>query len=148
MNLENIFREADEVIKKASAQTTPSQEQTKEASVNDEVSNLAQEVIRGSFDEQPAAKTAAPQSTMTPMEKVAHSMAIVDTLLNLSNMAKLEKIAEVAKENGYTDAQVGEYIEKKASQMEFNSVAALIKDNFEGLESEKTAGIRRSLGKS
>lgn len=147
MNLNDIFKEADEVITKhAKDNKASSSTQTKTASVDPEVATLAQEVLKGSYDQATASeKIASPK--LTNMEKIAHSMAVVDTLINLSGMAKLEKTAQVALDSGYSEEQVADYIEKKASTMEFVSVAALIKDNFEGVESEKTAGIRQSLGK-
>lgn len=147
MNINDIFKEADALIKKASA-TERELPVTKTASINREVSDLAKEILDGDHDfadVAPMNKVATQE--MTPMEKAAHSMAIVDTLLNLSSMAKLEKIAQVAEEQGYSEKQIGQYLEKKAQELPLMSVAALIKENFEGGESEKTAGIRGSLGK-
>lgn len=145
MNINDIFNEADEVIKKASSQKKTVE---KTASVNDEVTDLAQAVLKGKFDmTAPQGTEKIAESQMTPMEKIAHSMAIVDTLLNLSSLAKLEKIAQVAQEQGYSPNQINQYIEKKASEIELVSVAALIKDNFDGMESEKTASINKFIGK-
>ena len=149
MNFNHILQEADAILEKhasPSKETTSAKENVKTASADPEAVTLAEELLKGQYDFNPGIEKVA-TSQMTAMEKIAHSMAIVDTLLNISELAKLEKTAQVAEESGYSAQQISEYIEKKASEMKLVSVGALIKDNFEGFESEKTAGVSRMLGK-
>lgn len=57
--------------------------------------------------------------------KIAHAFAIVDTVINLEEMAKVAFFEEKAKEAGFSDGKVSEYIEKKASP-KFVSALSLV----------------------
>jgi len=127
MNIKDIFNEADSIIKKASAKA-PEKSQVKTASIDPEIGALADGILNGKFETRPEPvlykKTASVE--MSPMEKIAHSVAIVDTLLNIAKMQELEKFASIAEERGYTPEQIKGYLEKRASEMELLSVAPLL----------------------
>lgn len=56
--------------------------------------------------------------------KIAEAIAIVDTLINLEELVKIAHLEEKAKAAGYTEDQVTEFIEKKASP-KFVSVTSM-----------------------
>lgn len=48
-------------------------------------------------------------------EKVAHAIALVDTLVNMPTLMKVAEFEANAKAAGFTDAQIAEQLEKTAS---------------------------------
>lgn len=54
-------------------------------------------------------------------EKIAHSIAVVDTLLNLETLSKLAAFEDLAAEKGYSEEQMAKFFEKKA-EVKFRSV--------------------------
>jgi len=90
----------------------------KTASVKeDDVFKLAEE-LRAS--ELPAADE---DYSMT--EKIAHAVAIVDTLINLPELVRVAGFEKKAKESGFTNEQICGLFEKKAS-VKFKSVLDMI----------------------
>lgn len=57
--------------------------------------------------------------------KIAEAIAIVDTLINLEQIVKVAYFEGQAKEAGFNEAQIADYIEKKASP-KFTSVMSMI----------------------
>ena len=50
----------------------------------------------------------------TPFEKVAHALAIVETLMNIEQLQKVAAFEKTATERGFTPEQIAEFIEKQA----------------------------------
>lgn len=63
----------------------------------------------------------ADEIDFTLREKVAHAIALVDTLLNLPTLQKVAEFEESARAAGYTSAQIQAELEKTAS-IKFRSV--------------------------
>ncbi len=51
----------------------------------------------------------------TPIEKIAHACAIVETVLDMQSEIRQQKIASAALEQGFSQEEVEEYMEKNAS---------------------------------
>lgn len=128
MNINDIFKQADEVIKTASKKAAKEVTKTASVHVDSEVSQLAEAILNDKMDYTPPAPTRQKVASreMTNMEKIAHSVAIVDTLLNIAKFQELEKLASVAEERGYSKEEIQTYIEKKAMDMEILSVAPML----------------------
>lgn len=107
-DLNALLMEADQLI------------ETKLASVKvieeDEISKLAAQLTSTSSEE-------VKDYTLT--EKLASSIAIVDTLLNLDQLVKIAAFEQKAKESGIDEEKVAEYFEKNAAP-QFRSVLDLL----------------------
>lgn len=57
--------------------------------------------------------------------KIAEAIAIVDTLINLEELVKVAHLEAKAKEAGFTEDQVADFLEKKAGT-KFVSVTSMI----------------------
>jgi len=57
--------------------------------------------------------------------KIAEAIAIVDTLINLEEIVRVAHFEGQAKTAGFNDAQISEYVEKKASP-KYVSVVSMI----------------------
>ena len=51
----------------------------------------------------------------TPLEKIAHACAIIETVLDVQSEVRQQKVAQAALENGFSQEEVNEYMEKNAS---------------------------------
>lgn len=113
MKLEDLIREADSVIEKKAAKvaSTPTVEPS------DDVMKLAQMLLSDEEVKTAQTKTASTVKEATPFEKIAHAIAIVETLVNIEELQKLASFEEQAKSKGFSDAQVEEFIEKKAAAL-------------------------------
>lgn len=69
-------------------------------------------------------QVAEPEATSLTV-KIAEAIAIVDTLINLEQIIKVAHFEGQAKEAGYNDDQIADFIEKKASP-KFVSVVSMI----------------------
>lgn len=100
-SLDALLSEADAIIETKLASKKPEPR-------DDDIFKLAED-LKGS---KPAADE---EMCLTLTEKIAHSIAIVDTLLNLDTLVKMAQFESKAKESGFSDGQISEYFEKKAS---------------------------------
>ncbi len=108
MRLDQLIAQADEVIEKRASKQEPP---VTAASDHDEVVKLA------SFLEnmEPGHATSEPSPfEMNFVEKLACSVAMVEALNNFEEFQKIAEFQEQALASGYTQAQVDEFLEKKA----------------------------------
>ena len=151
-SLDSIFAEADQIIAdKANAAPSESEKTASVADLNLDASmSLTEEILAGDhdlknkLDASSQTKVASEQTDegFTAMEKIAHAVAIVDTLLNITELQKLEKVASVAQDKGFSESDVDAYIEKKASEMDMMSIAPLLGLSVFGMEKEGAATKR------
>lgn len=107
-NLGDLIREADELVSVKTASVKPKAQE-------DDVFKLAEELV----GKQPPELT---ENDFNMTEKIAHSVAMVETLINMPLLMKVAEFEKKAKESGYTPAQIAEYFEKNAS-LNFVSIA-------------------------
>lgn len=105
--LDTLLKEADELI---SSKLQTSSKVTQD----DDIFKLAEEL-------KTSTQGAAEVEAFSLIEKIAHSVAIVDTLLNLETLSKIAALEEKAKEAGFSEGQISDFFEKKASP-KFKSV--------------------------
>lgn len=104
-SLNSLLTEADSIIESRLSSKAPA--------VQDDIFKLAEELKASSVKND--------DLDLTLTEKIAHSIAIVDTLLNLEALTKMASFEEKAKESGFSEEQISEFFEKKAS-IKFRSV--------------------------
>lgn len=107
-SLGDLIKDADEIISSKVAAAKP---EIKE----DDIFKLAEEL-------RSEPKPALTEDDYTLTEKIAHSVAMVETLINMPILMKVAEFEKVAKEGGYTPAQIEEYFAKKDS-LGFVSIA-------------------------
>lgn len=109
-NLDELLSEAESIIeKKAEAKQRPTSSQSES---DKEVAKLANLLVNdGMFTEVPIEV-----DRESLVEKVAHSLAIVQTLANAEHLAKIAEFHERAVASGYTDEQIFPVIEKIAKK--------------------------------
>lgn len=136
--IDDIINSVDELIEKRAGQKPKeAHSSTKTASEMDsEVRSLAEEIFKGSLDqkEDPVKVASAPGSDLA---KIAHAVAIVDTLLNLEELCKVESFAKTASARGIPESEIEAFLNKRAEDIEFVSVAPSI---GLGLEKEAAPG--------
>jgi len=115
-SISSIIEDADKIISTKIAETTP-------AVQDDDVFKLAEELVKGAADR--GIQEVRSEDDYSFTEKVAHAVAIVDTILNLQEIEKIAAFTKEAKNKGFSDKQVSEYFEKKAS-VNFRSVLEII----------------------
>jgi len=105
--LDTLLSEADAFIETKLAKAKPEQK--------DDIFKLAEELKTSgrTLDEDDV--------TFSLTEKIAHSVAVVDTLLNLETLCKMAAFESQAKESGYSEDQLSKFFEKKAA-VKFKSV--------------------------
>lgn len=116
--IDQLLNEADEILEKRASDADASQEKTASQNRSDEdedIFKLAEDLRNAqqktaSDEEQPS-----PELNMNLSEKIAHSMAIVDTIVNLPLLSQLSEFEKKAQEKGYSEEQIAEYSEKIAS---------------------------------
>lgn len=108
--ISDFIAEADEIISIKTAAKKPAPQQ-------DDIFKLAEELTH------PQHELDADDYSLT--EKIAHSIALVDTLINLPELVKIANFESKAKESGYSSEQISELFEKKAS-IKFKSVLDMI----------------------
>ena len=106
-SLGDLIRDADEIITVKTASVKPQ--------VQDDIFKLAGELVE---DRAPALT----EDDFSMAEKIAHSVALVETLINMPTLKKVAEFEKKAKESGYTPEQITEYFEKNAS-LNFVSIA-------------------------
>lgn len=110
-SISDLISEADEIlaIKTASEQKPVAQ---------DDIYKLASDLKK-------TAKQEESSDDLTVTEKIAHAVAIVDTLLNLAEMKKIADFEKKAQDAGYPEEKVSSFFEKRAS-VNFRSVLDMI----------------------
>lgn len=103
-----LLAEADEMIEKNAAATSTKKAAAQPAEESVEV--LAERLLKlgGQAD-------TAEDPGLLP--KLAHAIAVVDTLLNLPTLAKVAALEEKAREAGHSDEAIAAYFEKNASAL-------------------------------
>jgi hypothetical protein len=101
-SIEDYLNEANDIIEKrasAPAQKPPS---------DDEIVKLADILTAQEAPPPP------PQLELTLFEKVAYSMAIIDTVRHIEEFQKIDAFEKTARERGFSDEQVAQFLEKRA----------------------------------
>jgi hypothetical protein len=111
-SISELLKDADELITKKIASVS--------APTEDDVVKLANELRSV-----PANQEVPADDIFTLTEKLAHAAALLDTLINAQELAKIASFEASAKEKGYTPEQISEFFEKRAS-VSFRSVTELI----------------------
>jgi hypothetical protein len=109
-SVSTLLNEAGKLLEKTAAA-----EKTKAST--DDVIKIAQQLREGTKQEHLDGL-----SDESLAVKIAHAFAIVDTVINLEELIKVAHFDAQAREAGYSEEKVAEYIEKKASP---NFVSAL-----------------------
>jgi hypothetical protein len=97
---------------------------TKVASAEDQDDDpvkLAERLVRASHRVE-REKLASPVEPESLLFKVAESLAITDTLLNLETFAQVAELEKKAREAGHSDEQIEAFLEKSASALPLVSV--------------------------
>lgn len=113
MRLDQLLAEADSIIeKRASAKPTPNTAPA--AALDEETVKLASYLENFGETGEPQAE---PPFEMTFSEKLASAVAIVEAINNYEEFCKVAQFREKALGSGYTEAQVDEFLEKRALQV-------------------------------
>lgn len=116
-SINDILREADDIVAARTSEKTASAAKSTPSYSDEDIFKLAE------------ALTAPEESTINTLtEKVAASIALVDTLLNLDTLIKIAHFEKAAKEKGYSEEKVAEFLEKQASEgaAKFKSVVKML----------------------
>jgi hypothetical protein len=117
--LSEIIRDTDEIVSRRVSEKTasPSQDEL----TDDDVFKLAEQIRKA--PSVPTEKKASQNEDLefTMREKIAHAVALVDTLLNLPTLIKVAQFEDSAKAQGYSDAEITAQLEKTAG-IQFRSV--------------------------
>jgi hypothetical protein len=115
-SINSIIEDADKIInsKVASGPALPQ---------DDDIFKLASNLTKGT-------SAGLSEDDFTLTEKIAHAIAVVDTILNIPAMAKIANFTKVAQDQGYTEGQISEFFEKNSS-VEFRSVFDLLTKGVE-----------------
>lgn len=117
--LSDIIRDTDEILTRRSAGAEKSA--SEEALGDEDIFKLAEQIKRP--PEAPAAVKQAEDKDVdfTLREKVAHAIALVDTLFNLPTLTKVAEFEDRARAGGYSDAEISAQLEKTAG-IKFRSI--------------------------
>lgn len=113
MNLNDLIREADTIIEKKASKNKPAVQTFDD---EDEISKLAALMV-GDDQLAPKQEKVASAIVETPFEKIAHAIAIVETLINIEELQKLASFEDQARDKGFSETQIEEFIEKRASAL-------------------------------
>ena len=105
-SLDALLSEADAIIETKLAQVKPE--------LKDDIFKLAEELTS-------SGRVSNEEIALSLTEKIAHSIAVVDTLLNLETLSKMATFEDKAVASGYSEAQLSKFFEKKAG-VKFRSV--------------------------
>ena len=94
ISLDQLLSEADELIEKNASQR-PSIE-------DEDIFKLAEKIQE---EDQPLVET--------PFEKIAHAVAIIETVQAINKIKELESFEKTAKENGYSEQEIDKYLSDK-----------------------------------
>ena len=137
-SLEQLISDADQIIEKRAAAPKA------QAAVDDgEVVKLASLL---------AAKDAPQADTfqMTMLEKVAHSIAIVETIQQLEQLEKIAKFEEGCRGKGFSEDQINAFLEKRGFKEVSKYVVPAGLAGLAGLayghHKGKEKGYRKALG--
>lgn len=106
-SIDELIREADVIIEKRASKKS---EVDTVLPADDDVVKLAALLVE---DVMPA--TSEPKIEETLVEKVAHAIALVETLSSLNQIQKIMQFEKTAKEAGHTDEQIDAFLEKNAA---------------------------------
>lgn len=115
-SLDILLKEADYLIEsKLQAKTASAP-----AAEDKDIFQLA-DALRGTT--QKTAQALEPETDiLTLTEKIAHAVAIVETLQNLDTLSKLASFEDKALASGFKEEEVGAFLEKQAEKMPYKSV--------------------------
>jgi len=98
ISLDQLLSEADELIEK-----NASLNKNERFDDEDDIFKLAQKLTSNELE----------VIEETPFEKIAHAMAIIETVQSINNAKSVEKFEKMARENGYSEEEVGSFLESK-----------------------------------
>ena len=111
--LDEILLEADAIIEKKAAKQTVDEFHTDD----EEINKLASAILGEDEKEEKQEKVASEELQDTSFEKIARSVAILDTVLNIEAYNKLSELEKVAKDKGYSDEQIEEFIDQNSGKI-------------------------------
>jgi hypothetical protein len=114
----DILADFDRLTEKRAA-AAPRRDPAEQA---DDVVKLAERLVRND-----QVKVAAPsRDEGSLIAKLASSLALTDTLLNLGTLSKIAEVEERARAAGASDATIDQFFEKNASSFQMVSVLQLM----------------------
>ena len=129
-SLNDMIRDADEIFEKRASKQENTKSTKSSGYSDDEIFKLAEELKSPSRTSAAREKLAEHDGetkiAFTLREQIAHSAAIIDTLLNLEQLEKFAALESAAKEKGFSDAQIQSFFEKNASTAGFRSILSEI----------------------
>ena len=121
--LSDLIKDADEIIFGRHQGEEKTAERSEPAIADDDVFKLAELIRKGPEQPDGAEKRASEDDALvfSMREKVAHAVALVDTLLNLPVLEKVAAFEDQARAAGYSDKEIAAQLEKTAG-LKFRSV--------------------------
>lgn len=121
IKLDDLLNEADKIIEKhASAETSVQND------ILSDNEKLAELLLANDeeLSEQINIKVAAKETPVveTAIEKVAHALAIIETVQNLANAEKIDTFVKAAMANGHTEEQIEKFLEENNMGLAHNVV--------------------------
>jgi len=116
-SINDMIRDADEIFEKRASKQENTKSTKSSGYSDDEIFKLAEELKSPSSAsrEKLAERDGETKIAFTLREQIAHSAAIIDTLLNLEQLEKFAALESAAKEKGFSDEQIQSFFEKNAS---------------------------------
>lgn len=120
--LSEIIKDADDIIFGRQGAHEKTAGAAEADLTEDDVFKLAEQIRKGPEPLQVEKKAnKVEEIDLTLREKVAHAIALVDTLLNLPTLIKVAEFEDKARAEGYSDAEIAQQLEKTAS-VKFRSI--------------------------
>lgn len=120
--LSEIIRDTDEILARRTAGGEKIASSSDQEMSDDDIFKLAAQIRKApEVHVEKRAQESSDDLEFTMREKVAHAIAIVDTLLNLPTLAKVAAFEDAARAEGYTTAQIAAQLEKTAG-IQFRSI--------------------------
>lgn len=121
--LSELIKDADDIIFGRPSSLEKTAGSTEVDLTEDDIFKLAEQIRKAPEAQVQAEKRAAESDEFdfTLREKVAHAIALVDTLFNMPTLVKVAAFEEAARAEGYTDTEIQAQLEKTAS-IKFRSI--------------------------
>lgn len=122
--IDQLLREADDIIERRASEKTASVSSSATTEDDDSVEKLASALLSPAH--QPEQVTAQESAIQTPFEKIAQAIVLVETLMNLDELAKVHQFEKMAHEKGFSEEQISQYMDKIAAGMDYKRLAPMI----------------------
>lgn len=118
-SINDMIRDADEIFEKRASEQGSTKGKSSKGYSDEEIFKLAEELKNPAkapiAREKVAKDDGETKLAFTLREQIAHSAAIIDTLLNLEQLEKFAALESAAREKGFSDEQIQSFFEKNAS---------------------------------